>query len=79
MYRWYSPHFDAFTKKHLPIPKWLISVASRVLKKQLQAQGTGRHTDNERWQLLTADISALANFLGTTSKYNGTIYIVPQY
>ncbi len=68
--RWVDPRFKADTGKLLfasmpPLVRNIVfALASRGIAKSLQAQGTGRHEQNEIYRMGCEDIDALATLLG---------------
>ena len=61
-----STHFG----KHPPMPKWLFKsilwhVAPRMLHRQVDGQGIGRHTAEEQYAIGMEDLEAISVLLGT--------------
>ena len=46
------------------MPKWMIFMLRRKLKKQLHGQGMGRHSTEEITQIMLQDLEALSTQLG---------------
>jgi glutathione S-transferase len=75
--RWVDPKGWAITRAaffdKLPIPlKWLLPpLARRGLRKQMQGQGIGRHSESEIHAIGQRDITALADFLGDKPYFMG--------
>jgi glutathione S-transferase len=76
--RWVEPEgFDLVRRVFfdgMPAPlKWIVPhVARRMIRKQLQGHGMGRHTREEIHQIGKRDISALADFLGVKPFFMGS-------
>jgi glutathione S-transferase len=61
-----------FTNIQAPISKFIYPrVLKRYFSKQLWAQGLGRHSENEVFQIGMSDIDALSNLLGRQSYFLG--------
>ena len=53
-----------FLYKTAGIPRLIIPIVSRMLRKAAHAQGTGRHTEKEMDHMQEQDLRALSQFLG---------------
>jgi hypothetical protein len=50
--------------KNINIPRFLLPIARRMMRKQGYAQGVGRHTKGEVHQVMNEDLKALSMFIG---------------